>query len=191
MFAVNDILLKEAIAMRYPPAETAQKHQKILEAAARLFRERGFGVSVSEIMKATGLTHGPFYNHFASKEALIAECFAHAAEQKLAEQADASRTVEGRSGWVDAYLSAQHRDQPGDGCLLAALAGDAAREPAVKPELTAYLKETLKRGEAVAARDEVLRRAAMMVGAVMLARAVDDAELSAELLAAARKGVPQ
>ena len=177
--------------MRYPPAETAAKHQKILDAAARLFRERGFGVSVSEIMKATGLTHGPFYNHFASKEALIAECFAHAAGQKLAEQAEASRTPEGRAAWADAYLSAEHRDQPGDGCLLAALAGDAAREPAVRPELTAYLKESLNRGEGVAPRDEVLRRAAMMVGAVILARAVEDAELSAELLAAARKGVPQ
>jgi len=175
--------------MRYPPAETAAKHQKILDAAARLFRERGFGVSVSEIMKATGLTHGPFYNHFASKEALIAECFAHAAEQKLMEQAEASLTPEGRAAWADAYLSAEHRDQPGDGCLLAALAGDAAREPAVRPELTAYLKETLNRGKAVAPRDEVLRRAAMMVGAVILARAVDDAELSAELLSAAGKGI--
>ena len=56
--------------MRYPAAETAEKHVRIVEQAARLFRERGFdGVSVGEIMKATGLTHGPFYNHFASKEA--------------------------------------------------------------------------------------------------------------------------
>ena len=64
--------------MRYPAAETAEKHQKILDEASRLFKERGFGVSVSEIMKATGLTHGPFYNHFDSKEALMAECIEHA-----------------------------------------------------------------------------------------------------------------
>jgi len=60
--------------MRYPAAETAEKHERILDEAARLFREQGFsGVSVSEIMKATGLTHGPFYNHFDSKEELMAE----------------------------------------------------------------------------------------------------------------------
>ena len=60
--------------MRYPAAETAEKHTRILEQASGLFRRRGFsGVSVGEIMRATGLTHGPFYNHFASKEALLAE----------------------------------------------------------------------------------------------------------------------
>jgi TetR/AcrR family transcriptional repressor of nem operon len=76
--------------MRYPAAETAEKHQKILDEASRLFKERGFGVSVSEIMKATGLTHGPFYNHFDSKEALMAECIAHSAGSAL-DDLDAGR----------------------------------------------------------------------------------------------------
>jgi TetR/AcrR family transcriptional repressor of nem operon len=64
--------------MRYPAAETAEKHQKILAEASRLFKERGFdGVSVSEIMKATGLTHGPFYNHFeALSEEILREVLA-------------------------------------------------------------------------------------------------------------------
>ena len=63
---------------RYPAAETAKKHERILDEAARLFREKGFsGVSVGEIMKATGLTHGPFYNHFDSKEELMAESVLH------------------------------------------------------------------------------------------------------------------
>src|SRR6202044_3740203 len=70
--------VKREVVMRYPAAETAEKHARILDEAARLFRERGFsGVSVSEIMKATGLTHGPFYNHFDSKEALMADSVMH------------------------------------------------------------------------------------------------------------------
>src|SRR5271155_3143577 len=70
--------------MRYPAAETAEKHERILNEAARLFRERGFsGVSVSEIMKATGLTHGPFYNHFDSKEELMAESVVHGFQRTL------------------------------------------------------------------------------------------------------------
>ena len=81
--------------MRYPAAETAEKHQKILAEASRLFKERGFdGVSVSEIMKATGLTHGPFYNHFDSKEALMAECIVHAGDAALAHLDEAAQTPE-------------------------------------------------------------------------------------------------
>ena len=65
--------------MRYPPAETAEKHARILDTASRLFRKRGFDdVSVAEIMKATGLTHGPFYNHFPSKQGLMVEAIRHA-----------------------------------------------------------------------------------------------------------------
>jgi TetR/AcrR family transcriptional repressor of nem operon len=71
--------------MRYPARETAEKHEKILAEAARLFRERGFGgAGVADIMKAAGLTHGAFYAHFDSKEALAAEALARALEQSQA-----------------------------------------------------------------------------------------------------------
>ena len=64
--------------MGYSANDTAQKHERILNESIRLFRERGFsGVSVDEVMKSAGLTHGPFYNHFASKEALMAETLTH------------------------------------------------------------------------------------------------------------------
>ena len=112
--------------MRYPAAETAEKHRKILEQASRLFKERGFdGVSVSEIMKATGLTHGPFYNHFESKEALMAECIAHSGEAALAYLDETGKTPEGMRAYVRSYLSPEHRDSRADGCLVAAFAAHA------------------------------------------------------------------
>ena len=103
--------------MRYPAAETAEKHQKILAEASRLFKERGFGVSVSEIMKSTGLTHGPFYNHFESKEALMAECITHSAADALVELDAAGQTPEGMRAYVRDYMSHEHRDARAEGCL--------------------------------------------------------------------------
>src|SRR5476649_1905235 len=156
-------------AMRYPAAETAEKHQRILDAASRLFRERGFdGVSVAEIMKATGLTHGPFYNHFASKEALMAE---------------------GVVDYVQDYLSEAHRNDPGDGCLMSALGSEVSRVPAVRTGFTAHVRSSIaslaehfpwsaKRH----ARRDAIRMLSAMVGAMTLARAVDDEALSEEIL---------
>src|SRR5580692_10250843 len=84
MLGVNFFLRLSGGPMRYPPEETAEKHARILEQASILFRERGFsGVSLSEIMKATGLTHGAFYNHFESKEDLISESIDDASAKLL------------------------------------------------------------------------------------------------------------
>ena len=183
--------------MRYPAAETAEKHEKILGAASRLFRERGFsGVSVGEIMKATGLTHGPFYNHFASKDALMAGCVVHASEQSL----EAMDRACGQSGGIDAYiagyLSPQHRNTPGEGCLMAALGPEAARTDGVRAAVTRHIEATFNRfvrrvpGRSKReARSESIRSFAAMVGAVVLARAVDDEALSREILKEVRLGL--
>src|ERR1700681_2066411 len=94
------------LTMRYPAAETAEKHARILDAAARLFRERGFeDVSVSEIMQATGLTHGPFYNHFSSKEALMAESICHASGKFFERLKEIQPTEKGKAEYLSAYLS--------------------------------------------------------------------------------------
>jgi AcrR family transcriptional regulator len=110
--------------MRYPAKETAARHERILQEASRLFRERGIGgVSLPEIMKAAQLTHGPFYNHFESKEALIAESLKCAMDSKL----EAWRTRAGKSGlreFLDEYLSREHCDNPGDACVAPVLAGE-------------------------------------------------------------------
>lgn len=176
--------------MRYPAAETAEKHVRILDQAARLFRERGFsGVSLSEIMKATGLTHGPFYNHFASKEALIAESMAHASAASMAGLEAASESEEAMREYVRTYLGAGHRDAPGEGCLMAAMGSEIAREPAARTAFTVHLKATLDRLAALfpwsskrPARSDAIRMTASMVGAMVLARAVDDPALSDEIL---------
>jgi TetR/AcrR family transcriptional regulator, transcriptional repressor for nem operon len=210
MFNVNLTIYMEAIDMRYPPEETAAKHRRILEEAGRLFRERGFaGVSVSEIMKATGLTHGPFYNHFASKEALMAEALADLSSRT---HADFDRIVaeEGIAAYLDLYLSRRHVDSPGAGCLMTALAADAAKEPASRGAFTAHVKGAIERlmrampgkrraesgaragtqaGAQADTRAEAMRALAATVGAVMLARAVDDPALGDEILAATRHGL--
>lgn len=185
--------------MRYPAAETAEKHVRILDQAARLFRERGFsGVSVSEIMKATGLTHGPFYNHFASKEALIAESVAHASAGSLDGMQSAAATDEAMRAYVQHYLGAAHRDAPGEGCLMAAMGSEIAREPAARTAFTVHLKATLASFVASfpwsskrTARRDAIRMTASMVGAMMLARAVDDPVLSDEILREVRSQFDQ
>jgi TetR/AcrR family transcriptional repressor of nem operon len=199
IFGVNYNILKEAIGMRYPPEDTADKHRRILEQAGRLFRERGFGgVSVSEIMKATGLTHGPFYNHFDSKDALMRETLDDLSAKTL-QDFDRIAGEEGVGAYLDRYLSRRHVDHPGAGCLMTSLVIDAGKAGAARTSFTTHVKETLarllrflpgrsrKQTEAQT-RADALRMLAGMVGAVMLARAIDDAALGDEILAAVRTG---
>lgn len=180
--------------MRYPASETAEKHDRILEHAARLFRERGFGgVSVSEIMKSTGLTHGPFYNHFASKDALMAESLAHASDQALARLATFEQSPEQMRDYVRQYLSSAHRDAPGNGCIMPALGSEIGRAPVAKAAFTSHAKAIIGRFVASfpwsakrTARRDAIRMLSAMVGAQILARAVDDPEFSEEILDAVR-----
>jgi TetR/AcrR family transcriptional repressor of nem operon len=184
--------------MRYPASETAEKHKKILKEAARLFRERGFnGAGVADIMKAAGLTHGAFYAHFPSKDALEAEALERAFEQssryvyKLT--ADAS---DPKSAFLTSYLSAAHRDHPGSGCAIAALGPEIARESAARGPFTQQVKRMIEEmvGRFRWKRKDAKRRDAIhllsaAVGALVLARAVDDRELSDEILASVREGL--
>ena len=177
---------------------TAETHARILGVAGKLFRERGFdGIGVADLMKSAGLTHGAFYNHFESKDALAT----HVSEQVLkqttcawSEIAEAGGDRAGFEAFIATYLSKSHRDDPGSGCLIAALGGDVGRQGAsVRRAFTAGLRpmiEFLTRyatGRSAAARRErALVTLATLVGTVVLARAVDDADLSEDLLQAAR-----
>jgi TetR/AcrR family transcriptional regulator, transcriptional repressor for nem operon len=182
--------------MRYPAEQTAARHQRILQEASRLFRERGIGgVSLPEVMKAAQLTHGPFYNHFASKEALVAECLKDAMVAQVERVRSATRAKTALREYLDEYLCREHRDSAGDGCVAAALAGEIARNPGARVPFTQHIKEMLsalseklasagaRQGEA---RAEALRMFVGMLGAVILARAVDDEPLSDEILARTR-----
>ncbi|MCO4876569.1 TetR/AcrR family transcriptional regulator [Paraburkholderia caribensis] len=176
--------------MRYPPKETAEKHARILEQASLLFREHGFsGVSVSEIMKATGLTHGAFYNHFESKEDLISKSVETTSTAALASMQEDASLGESMAQFVEKYLSEQHRDNPKNGCLMAALAGEIAREPAAQSAFTRHVKamvanftEPLAAAKSKNARRQAIHTLSSIVGAVVLARAVDDPQLSAEII---------
>jgi len=181
--------------MRYPASQTAEKHEKILKEAARLFRERGFdGAGVAEIMKAAGLTHGAFYAHFASKEALEAEAVESAfAQSNKRIYALTGNARDPKRVFLDSYLSAAHRDHPGSGCVIAALGSEVARDSAARKPFTQRVRHTIegmagrfrwkRKG---AARRNSIHLLSAAVGALTLARAVDDPGLSDEILKSVR-----
>lgn len=184
--------------MRYPPSETAAKHEKILAEAASLFRERGFGgVGVAEIMRAAGLTHGAFYAHFKSKEALAAEAVTCAMAEALERMYDVMDGAQDpKQAFLDDYLSAESRDDPGDGCTIAALGSEVARDPALRAPFTQEIKRTLAgmTDRMTWKNRQPPRRNAMLLlsaiaGAMVLARAVDDQDLSDEFLASVKESL--
>jgi TetR/AcrR family transcriptional repressor of nem operon len=174
----------------------------IVDAATRLFRERGLhGISVIDVMGAAGLTHGGFYGHFESKEALAKEAGGRAFEQssqrwvdKIAGESDKGAA---RRAVIEPYLSTLSRDNPGESCPVAAFVGDMCHEAA-----GSGLQETFLTGvkrlldtfsgvmdgdDPAQQRQQALAQYAMMVGALTLARATQGDELSDEFLEAARK----
>jgi TetR/AcrR family transcriptional repressor of nem operon len=177
--------------MRVSREKAAENREKIVEVASRLFREHGFdGVGVDAIMQEAGLTHGGFYGHFGSKDDLAAEALTNALQrgnEKLSRFTDLH-------GYVSAYLSDRHCADRAEGCGLAALGADVPREGAgVRRAITAYVAARLDwiaglfKGTAAARRRSAIATLSGMVGALTLARAVDDPALSKEILAAARE----
>src|SRR5277367_2477441 len=181
--------MEDAEKMRYPAEETAAKHERIVKEASRLFRKRGFeNVTVGEVMKAAGLTHGAFYAHFGSKQALQEAAVDYGQSLSAGRARSHGATKKGRRAYADRYLSPWHRDNPGDGCTMAALAQDVARS-------TPELKAAFERGfeEILAARGgdrkEAIFQSAALIGGVVLARAVQNEQLSEEILKSVRQKV--
>ena len=173
--------------MRYPAKQTAAKHDRIVKEASRLFRERGFdNVAVGEVMKAAGLTHGAFYAHFGSKQELQEAAVAYGQGLSASRARSYGATKKGRRAYADRYLSLRHRDHPGDGCTMAALAPEVARStPELKTAFECGLEEILSAGGAD--RKEAIFQAATLVGGVILARAVKNKQLSDEILQSVRQ----
>lgn len=170
--------------MKVSREQVAENRRRILDAASRLFREKGVdAVSVGKVMKAAGLTHGAFYGHFSSKDDLVAQTVAHSLTRAI-EQAG-----EFAPFFAD-YLSPRHRDDAAGGCPTAGLGADLRHQtPAARAAMTAGLKSQIERiTEALPETAGASRRRAAigswaaMVGAVILARAIDDPALSAEVL---------
>ena len=179
--------------MRKSKQEAAETRRRIVKAAAAKFRLNGIGgTGLSDLMAAAGLTHGGFYRHFNSKDQIVAEACATAAEVMVGRLA-ASASKSPHSGLktiASAYLSAAHRDDPSDGCPLAALGSEMAR--ADEATRAAATEAFLKLVNVIAAqfgkvRPEVARRRALivasaMIGALTMARVVTNSELSAAIL---------
>lgn len=181
----------EYFEMKVSREQMAENRRRILDVASLLFRDKGFdAVSVAEVMKAAGLTHGGFYGHFSSKDDLIAQTLAHV----LAVEAGGGGDFR---AYVDAYLSPRHRDNAAGGCPTAGLAAAIRHQtPAARSAMTEGLRSQIDRiGKALPELDAADRRRvaigswAAMVGAVILARAIDDPTLSDEVLEQTRAWV--
>jgi TetR/AcrR family transcriptional repressor of nem operon len=170
-----------------------ETHRRILDAAGRLFRAGGIdGVGVDAVMRAANLTHGGFYQHFASKEALVAEVCADllqgSAQRWQAAVAEAP-AAEALRQIVDRYLDAE-RVASGGGCLLPTLGPDMARRPGARAALRAALETMLAALQDClpgGGRDKAMAALATMVGAVTLARVADDPAVKEGFLRAARQ----
>jgi len=187
--------------MRVSKEKAAQNREQILTTAARLFRENGIrATGVDAISRRAGVTHGGFYSQFDSKEAVAAEAIRVALSRwrhVWRGAADRKRRSEALRSIVTGYLSPEHRDTPGRGCVVAALGPSIARQSRkVRAAFTAELKDAvdflagLMPGDGPSRRHEdALAAFACMIGALILARAVDDGRLSGRILDAASKRV--
>lgn len=179
-----------------------ETHAKILDTATKRLREAGLeGIGVADLMQEVGLTVGGFYKHFASRAALVAEALS--AMQSGWDAVFAAALERGQSNpalfdaLVDSYLSPEHRDQPGEGCLFAALsselgrADDEARTAATRKLETVLDKLTrvFDDRRAPAARAAAIFAYSALVGALSLARTTNDAALSREILSTVGKGL--
>ncbi len=180
--------------MKVSREQMAAHHERVLDTAARMFREREFdGIGVAEIMRRAGLTHGGFYGHFGSKEDLMAEACRRAVDTMLgdwarvAEMASDGNEFEAISRF---YLSMRHRDEAGTGCLMAALGPEVSRKaPEIRGVVTQCLGKVigflarLTPGRTYAARrKKAIANFAAMVGALVIARAVNDETTSREVM---------
>lgn len=175
--------------MRVSRERLAENRRRILEAAGRLFRAKGFeAVTVAEVMQAAGLTHGGFYGHFRSKDDLIAQTLAHtllAGENRRRSPAEIDL-----ARYAASYLSPRHRDDLAGGCPTAGLGAETIRQsPEARAAMTAGLRRQIELlSESAPDADPAERRRAAigswaaMVGAVILARLSDDPRLSDEVL---------
>ncbi|PMS35910.1 TetR family transcriptional regulator [Trinickia symbiotica] len=170
--------------MKVSREQVAENRRKILDAASELFRAKGFeAVTVADVMKAAGLTHGGFYGYFKSKEDLIAQALAHVFERAAASDTEIVR-------YAAKYLSPAHRDDLACGCPVAALGGETVRQtPQARAVATRALRERIERVAAsmenvdpAIARREAIGSWSALVGGLILARLADDPKLADEVL---------
>ncbi|BES85213.1 TetR family transcriptional regulator [Pectobacterium araliae] len=168
-------------------------HNRIVEAASRAIRRSGYsGTGVADIMKSVGLTHGGFYAHFESRDAMLAEAADRAGAETIALATDLAASAprgQALERLAQAYLSKAHLEDIENGCPIAALGSEMPRQaPEVRHAATCHIKEILNiitqqfpDREGTDATGEALLTMSTMVGALILARAVDDPAISETL----------
>ena len=187
--------------MRYSREHKVETHARIVKKASVRLREKGaHGIGVADLMKDAGLTHGGFYAHFDSREALVIEAFTDAMDRsterwrKLAEQTPPERRL---ATIVNSYLTPIHRDDPGHGCAVPALGAEIARESSKTRRVFAGRLEQMIDMLAAqipdvprkAARQQAMAALATMMGTLVLARIAGIGDFSEEMLAAGRHAV--
>jgi len=186
--------------MKVSREQVAYNRKLILDRASRLFRKKGFdGVGIVDIMKSAGLTHGGFYGHFRSKDQLIAESCADALTKTRENWENEARhhPDDPLGAVVRSYLTAAHRDDPATGCVFASVGAETARRRTiVRRPFTQEVRTNLvmlerfaTESSKIARRKRAIATLAGMVGALILARAVDDESLSNEILSVAADGL--
>jgi len=182
--------------MRQSKVEKAKTHERIVAIASKRFREEGLaGIGIADLMKEAGLTVGGFYKHFGSRDALVAEAVGRALElwKHQVDAAAAGGPPVSFESLVDEYLSEAHRDHPGTGCPVGALAGDlgrsdkrtralVSRKIRDNIELLATLIRNRNKTDGRSARSQAVLTYCALAGAIGMARAVSDEELSREIL---------
>ena len=187
--------------MRYSREHKLETHARIVKRASVRLREKGaHGIGVADLMKDAGLTHGGFYAHFDSREALVIEAFAHAMDRstehwrRLAERTPPEQRM---AAIVDSYLTPVHRDDPGHGCAIPALSAEIAREsPKTRKAFAAKLEQMIDALAAQipdlprkAARKQAVAAIATMMGTLVMARVAGNGEFSEEILNSGREAV--
>ncbi|MBH5367126.1 TetR/AcrR family transcriptional regulator [Bradyrhizobium glycinis] len=184
--------------MRYSREHKQETHDRIVKKASVRLREKGaHGIGVADLMKEAGLTHGGFYAHFDSREALVIEAFAYAMDRSMEHwrKLTGEAAPEKRLALIaESYLSTLHRDNPGHGCSIPALGAEIAREsPKTRKafagkldEMIETLTDTIPNMPRKAARKQAIATLATMAGTMLLARIAGSSELSDEMLKVGR-----
>ena len=187
--------------MRYSREHKLETHERIVKRASVRLREKGaHGIGVADLMKDAGLTHGGFYAHFDSREALVIEAFAHAMDRSTERWRKVGETTppeQRLAAIVDSYLTPVHRDNPGQGCAIPTLGAEIAREsPKTRRAFAAKLEQMIDMMtdqipdvSRKAARKQATAAIATMMGTMVMARVAGTGEFSEEILAAGREAV--
>jgi len=187
--------------MRYSREHKLETHERIVKRASVRLREKGaHGIGVADLMKDAGLTHGGFYAHFDSREALVIEAFAYAMDRSTERWRKVGETTppeQRLATIVDSYLTPTHRDNPGQGCSIPTLGAEIAREsPKTRRAFATKLEQMIDVFadqipdiSREAARKQATAAIATMMGTMVMARVAGTGEFSEEILAAGREAV--